>query len=144
MASVSQPDGKSLQPPHSEVQQVVLPHLWSLSETAIKIITICLVVFDGLLSSALFILAYWLRHPAEPPFLAGNWQLGPFVFHIGFHPGFAPYLSVLYFIPFIQLATFGYRGLYRVRGEFSFLEDFINILKAVTTGLLLTTMIAFF
>ncbi|MBO0723462.1 MAG: hypothetical protein J2P41_21740, partial [Blastocatellia bacterium] len=142
MASVTQSDGKF--PAHSQVEQVVLPHIWSLSDNAIKIVTTCLMIFDGLLSSALFILAYWLRHPAEPPFLPGKWQIGPIVSHIGFHPGFGPYLSVLYFVPFIQIVTFSYRGLYRVRGEFSFLDDFINIFKAISTGMLLTTMIAFF
>jgi exopolysaccharide biosynthesis polyprenyl glycosylphosphotransferase len=129
MASVTQSDGKS-------IEQVALPHLWTLSDTAIKIITISLVVFEGLLSSALFILAYWMRHPSEPPFV-GKW-------HLAFHPSFAPYLSVLYFVPFIQVAASSYRGLYRVRGEFSFIEDFINIFKATSTGFLLTTLIAFF
>src|SRR5262245_65103978 len=61
-----------------------------------------------------------------------------------FPPSFYPYLSVLYFTPLIQVGAFGYRGLYRVRGEFSFSDDFINIFKAISIGALLVTVIAFF
>jgi hypothetical protein len=146
MSSVTRPDTKAIHPPHSEVEQVALPHLWPLGDSAIKIITVCLAVFEGLLAAALFILAYWMRHSNETPFLAGEWQIGLFEVSLpyDFHPTFAPYLSVLYFVPFIQIATFGYRGMYRLRGEFSFLEDFINIFKAISIGFLMTTMIAFF
>jgi exopolysaccharide biosynthesis polyprenyl glycosylphosphotransferase len=146
MSSVTRPDTKTIHPPHSEVEQVALPQLWPLGDSAIKIITACLVVFEGLLAAALFMFAYWMRHPDETLFLAGQWRIGPFEvpFPFDFHPTFAPYLSVLYFVPLIQIATFGYRGLYRLRGEFSFIEDFINIFKAISIGLLLTTMIAFF
>ena len=34
----------------------------------------------------------------------------------GFEAHYAPYLSVLYFVPLIQAVTFWHRGLYRVRG----------------------------
>jgi exopolysaccharide biosynthesis polyprenyl glycosylphosphotransferase len=123
-------------------RQLLLP----LSDHAIKIITACLVVFDGLLAASLFILAYWIRHPGETIFLTVQWSSGPFALELpySFHSGFHPYLSVIYFIPSIQITTFWYRNLYRVRGEFSFSEDFINIFKAVSIGALLVTMIAFF
>ncbi len=119
---------------------------WPLSDLSIKIISVGLVFFDGALAALLFILAYWLRHPAEPIFIFSRIDLGLFSFSTpyGFHPAFAPYLSVLYFTPLIQIATFGYRGLYRVRGEFSFSEDFINIFKAISIGALLVTVTAFF
>jgi exopolysaccharide biosynthesis polyprenyl glycosylphosphotransferase len=117
-----------------------------LSEHAIKIITVGMVVFDGALATLLFLLAYWMRHPEEAgltlapqdPGLLSSWL--PYILPSSFDP----YLSVSYFVPFIQVASFWYRGLYRVRGEFSFSEDFINIFKAVSIGALLVTVIAFF
>lgn len=124
----------------------ILSNLWPLSEHAIKIITVGLVVLDGLLAAFFFILAFWLRHSAESPFVVTAVHLGPFScrFPVGFDPYFAPYLSVLYFVPAVQIICFWYRGLYRVRGEFSFSEDFINIFKAVSIGSLVITVIAFF
>lgn len=105
-----------------------------------------MVVFDGLLAGALFIAAFWLRHTEKPFLMWTDWQIGSLALWLpnGFQPHYAPYLSVLYFVPVIQVATFWYRGLYRVRGEFSFSEDFINIFKAVSIGALLVTMLAFF
>ncbi|MCI0664745.1 MAG: sugar transferase, partial [Acidobacteria bacterium] len=146
MSFVTRSNSKTFHSPKSDVQRAMLPQLWPLSDHAIKIITVCLVIFDGLLAAALFILAYWIRHPGESPFLAAERHLGPFVMSLpyAFHPRFAPYLSVLYFVPLIQIATFGYRGLYRVRGEFSFSEDFINIFKSISIGSLIVTFIAFF
>jgi exopolysaccharide biosynthesis polyprenyl glycosylphosphotransferase len=146
MSSISHSNSKAFPASNTETSRVVLPHLWPLSEHAIKIITISLVVFDGLLAVILFILAYWLRHPGELIFLSAQERLGPLDLTLpyAFHPSYAPYLSVLYFVPFIQVAMFGYRGLYRVRGEYSFSEDVINIFKAISIGSLLVTVIAFF
>ncbi|HKX27348.1 MAG TPA: sugar transferase [Blastocatellia bacterium] len=112
----------------------------------INLITIGLVLFDSLMAAVLFILAYCIRHPGETPFLMSPQQVGPLTLSLpyAYHPFFAPYLSVLYFVPFVQLASFSYRGLYRVRGEFSFSEDFINVFKAVSIASLLLTFIAFF
>lgn len=124
-----------------------LPHLLPFSELAIKLITGCLVIFDGLLAAVLFILAFWLRHPEKTLLVwSGAPYAGSFGFSLpeGIHADFAPYLSVLYFVPLIQIATFWYRGLYRVRGEFSFAEDFVNIFKAVSISALLVTVVAFF
>ncbi|HMB27630.1 MAG TPA: hypothetical protein VKS99_05960, partial [Blastocatellia bacterium] len=112
----------------------------------IKVISVGLVVFDGALAVLLFILAYWLRNPVEPIFTFSRIDLGFLSLSLpyAFHPSFDPYLSVLFFTPLIQVGAFGYRGLYRVRGEFSFSDDFINIFKAVSIGALLVTVIAFF
>jgi exopolysaccharide biosynthesis polyprenyl glycosylphosphotransferase len=118
-------------------------HLLPLSEPSIKLITIGLVLFDGLLATALFVLSYWLRHPGQPLFIEAQHPLLPWLPY-GFHYEFGPYLSVLYFVPLIQIAGFWYRGLYRVRGEFSFSDDVINIFKAHSVGALLVTVSAFF
>jgi exopolysaccharide biosynthesis polyprenyl glycosylphosphotransferase len=119
---------------------------WPLSEHLIKVVSVGLMVFDGALAASLFIFAYWLRLPEELVFIASRIDLGfvSFLLPYGFHPSFDPYLSVLYFTPFVHVGAFWYRGLYRVRGEFSFSDDFINIFKAITIGALLVTVIAFF
>ena len=117
--------------------------LFPLTEPSIKLITIGLVLFDGLLAMALFVLAYWLRHPGHQVWFEAQHPWLPFLPY-SFHYEFGPYLSVLYFVPFIQVALFWYRGLYRVRGEFSFSDDVINIFKAHSVGALLVTVSAFF
>ena len=134
MSLLSQSNSKTIRAAREAAHSPALPHLLPLSDHAIKFITALLVLFDGALAAGLFIAAYLLRHPGARVF----GETG------GFHPDFDPYLSVLYFVPGIQIASFWYRGLYRVRGEFSFSEDFINIFKAISTGALLVTVIAFF
>src|SRR5262247_2619715 len=149
MASLMQSDSNTLTTEKSEAK-VTVPRdrllTWPLSEYLIKVISVGLVVFDGALAVLLFILAYWLRNPEEPIFSFSRIDLGLLSLSLpyAFHPSFDPYLSVLYFTPLIQVSAFGYRGLYRVRGEFSFSDDFINIFKAISIGALLVTVIAFF
>lgn len=143
MSSLPSLNSKAIQ---ADVRRQAQPHILPLSEYSIKTITGLLVIFDGLLAGGLFILAFWLRHPEKSFLTWTEWQIGSLALWVpdGFHLHYAPYLSVLYFVPVIQVVTFWYRGLYRVRGEFSFSEDFINIFKAVSIGALLVTMLAFF
>ncbi len=143
MSLLSQSKSKAFPASTAESLRPALPHLLPFSEHTIKLITTGLVLFDGLLAAGLFILAYWIRHPNKPLFLFAQSWTG-MELPAAFHPSFDPYLSVLYFVPLIQIACFWYRGLYRVRGEFSFSEDFINIFKAVSIGSLLVTVLAFF
>src|SRR5262245_11800570 len=149
MAYLMQSDIDTLTAEQSEAK-IRGPHhrllTWPLSEHLIKVISVGLIVFDGALAVLLFILAYWLRNPVEPIFIFSRIDFGFLSLSLpyAFHPSFDPYLSVLYFAPLVHVGAFWYRGLYRVRGEFSFSEDFINIFKAVTIGALLVTVIAFF
>src|SRR5215475_4945539 len=146
MAPLLQSDSNTFAREQSEARSTVPPRkrllIWPLSEHLIKVISVGLMVFDGALAALLFILAYWMRHPEEPIFIISRIDLGFLTLSLpyAFHPSFDPYLSVLYFTPLIQVGAFGYRGLYRVRGEFSFSEDFINIFKAITIGALLVTV----
>jgi exopolysaccharide biosynthesis polyprenyl glycosylphosphotransferase len=146
MSSLSQSNSKTISAAKAEVRRPALPHILPLSEHAIRLITTFLAVADGLLAAFLFVLAYWIRNPREMIFVWAEKSLwgGSLWLPQAFQPSFAPYLSLLYFVPLIQIATFLYRGLYRVRGEFSFTEDFINIFKAVSIGALLVTVLAFF
>src|SRR5262245_49910384 len=149
MASLMQSDSNTLKAEKSEARTTAPQHrllTWPPGEHLIKVISVGLVVFDGALAVLLFIIAYWLRNPEEPIFIFSRIDLCflPLSLPYAFHPSFDPYLSVLYFTPLIQIATFWYRGLYRIRGEFSFSEDFINVFKAISIGALLVTVIAFF
>src|SRR5262247_365856 len=149
MAYLMQSDIDTLTAEQSEAK-IRGPHhrllTWPLSEHLIKVISVGLIVFDGALAVLLFILAYWLRNPVEPIFIFSRIDFGFLSLSLpyAFHPSFDPYLSVLYFTPLIQVGVFGYRGLYRIRGEFSFSDDFINIFKAISIGALLATVTAFF
>ena len=138
MSLITQPTRHRIDSPGGQPRRAAGARLFSLSEHAIKLIMAGLVGFDALLSAALFVLAYRLRH-REPVFAGPGLSS-----EAGFDPNFGPYLSVLYFVPLIQVALFWYRGLYRVRGEFSLSEDFINVFKAVSVGALLVTVLAFF
>lgn len=143
MSSLSSSNSKAIK---TDAHRQALPHILPLGEYSIKAITGLLVIFDGMLAGVLFMLAFWLRHPEKSFLLWAEWHIGSLELRLpnGFQPHYAPYLSVLYFVPVIQVITFWYRGLYRVRGEFSFSEDFINIFKAISIGALLVTMLAFF
>ena len=56
---------------------------------------------------------------------------------------FAPYGALLVFVVAIRLLSFRYYDLYRVRGEFSFVDDGIRIFKAAAIGSLLIVAAAF-
>jgi len=56
---------------------------------------------------------------------------------------FAPYAALLVFVVAIRLLSFRYCNLYRVRGEFSFVDDSIRIFKATAIGSLLIVAAAF-
>jgi exopolysaccharide biosynthesis polyprenyl glycosylphosphotransferase len=56
---------------------------------------------------------------------------------------FAPYAALLMFVVAIRLLSFRYCDLYRVRGEFSFVDDGIRIFKAAAIGSLLIVAVAF-
>src|SRR5689334_5342252 len=56
---------------------------------------------------------------------------------------FAPYGALLVFVVAIRLLSFRYCNLYRVRGEFSLVDDSIRIFKASAIGSLLIVAAAF-
>jgi len=93
-----------------------------------------LVVADALAAAYSFILAFKLREGV--PVLAGGGRLA-------WSEEFAPYGALLLFVIAIRLLSFRYCDLYRVRGEFSFVDDAIRIFKATATGSLLIVAAAF-
>lgn len=85
-----------------------------------------LVVTDALAAAGSFMLAFYARERVSV------WS-----------DRFAPYAALLVFVVVIRLLSFRYCDLYRVRGEFSFVEDAIRIFKAAAIGSLLIVAVAF-
>ncbi len=78
-------------------------------------------------------LAFYVRENASV-FAANGWA---------WSARFAPYGALLLFVVFIRLLSFRYANLYRVRGEFSFVDDGMRIFKATAVGSLLIVAAAF-
>lgn len=88
---------------------------------------------DLVIATASFMAAYYLRE-GKP-----IWANG----HIAWNRSFAPYAALLPFVLIIRLITLKYYGLYRLRGEFSFVDESVRIFKAVAIGSLLIVSAAF-
>jgi exopolysaccharide biosynthesis polyprenyl glycosylphosphotransferase len=80
-----------------------------------------------------FIFAFMIRENAAA-FAAGTWS---------WNARFAPYAALVPFVVAIRLLTLRYADLYRVRGEFSFIDDGLRIFKATAIGSLLIVAVAF-
>src|SRR5262249_28987489 len=95
-------------------------------------------VVDFAFSILAFLLAYKTRQDA-PVFIWSRLQSMP----IGIAPQFAPYFSLLIFVPFVKLFALQRYGFYKLRGEFSFSGDFFRIIKAATFSFTVLVVIAF-
>ncbi|HEY6122489.1 MAG TPA: sugar transferase, partial [Pyrinomonadaceae bacterium] len=97
-------------------------------------IKLSLVLVDILIAGSSFVIAFYLRH-------------GPSIFEQAggsiWNPRFSPYGALLVFVVPIRLLTFRYYDLYRLRGEFSLVDDAIRIFKATSIGSLLAVAAAF-
>jgi exopolysaccharide biosynthesis polyprenyl glycosylphosphotransferase len=93
-----------------------------------------LVVTDALAAAGSFMLAFYLREGFSA--VAGDGSLA-------WSNQFAPYGALLLFVVGIRLLCFRYCDLYRLRGEFSFVDDSIRIFKATAIGSLLIVAAAF-
>jgi exopolysaccharide biosynthesis polyprenyl glycosylphosphotransferase len=91
-----------------------------------------LVVTDIGLISVSFLAAFYFRHQ-QSIFQEGG----------GFSSEFAPYAVLLPFVIPIRLLLLRYYDLYRVRGEFSFVEDGGRVFKATAIGSLLIVAATF-
>jgi exopolysaccharide biosynthesis polyprenyl glycosylphosphotransferase len=97
-------------------------------------VKVSLVIADALASALSFILAFYVREGVSV-FAAGGGGV--------WSDRFAPYGALLLFVVCIRLLSFRYCNLYRVRGEFSLLDDGIRIFKATAIGSLLIVAAAF-
>ncbi|HKZ77298.1 MAG TPA: sugar transferase [Pyrinomonadaceae bacterium] len=102
----------------------------------IPAIKLALVVADALIAASCFLMASYLRNgdPILQRSASGalNWS-----------SSFAPYGALLGLVVLIRLLTMRYYDLYRLRGEFSFVEDGLRVFKATAIGSLLVVASAF-
>jgi hypothetical protein len=97
-----------------------------------------LVLIDIAISILAFIIAYKLRQ-GTPLFVWRRKSVLP----VGIWDEFEPYLSLLLFVPFVKVIVLNRYGFYKLRGAFSFSEDFVRVLKASAISLLVLVLIAF-
>ena len=92
-----------------------------------------LVVTDLLLALTAFVLAFYLRE-GKDVFQAGSfWWTG----------SFAPYAALLPIVVITRLLTLANYDLYKLRGEFSLVDEGLRIFKATAVGSLLIVAAAF-
>jgi exopolysaccharide biosynthesis polyprenyl glycosylphosphotransferase len=97
------------------------------------LVKLMLVIADGAIAGGSFALAFYLRE-GGPIFQPGSFA---------WSPDFAPYGALVPFVVLIRVLALSYYDLYRLRGEFSFVEDGIRVFKATAIGTLLIVAAAF-
>lgn len=97
-----------------------------------------LFLIDLALSVLAFVLAYKLRHNSE----LFIWKRKSF-FPVDVSTVFEPYLSLMLFVPIVKTIALRKYGLYKLRGGFSFSDDFVRIFRASTISFLVLVLIAF-
>ena len=100
----------------------------------IPAVKVGLLITDLTLTVSSFFIAFYLREGISP-------VTSEMPFHLS--AAFAPYGALLLFVVAIRLLTLRYCDLYRLRGEFSFVDDGIRVFKAVAIGSLLIVAVAF-
>ena len=95
-----------------------------------------LLLADAFIAVAAFVAAYRLR---EGGAVLLEVRRAGFVWS----EGFEPYGALLLFVLPIRLLAFAYYDLYRLRGEFSYVDDGVRIFKATAVASLLIVATAF-
>jgi exopolysaccharide biosynthesis polyprenyl glycosylphosphotransferase len=98
-----------------------------------------LVVADVAVSILVFVVSYKLRQHTDM-FL---WRPRKSFWPVGVVNDFEPYLGFLFFVPLVKVYMLRRYGMYRLRGEFSFGNDFVKICGASTLASLVLVLIAF-
>lgn len=99
-------------------------------------VRVALVVADFLIALFAFVAAFYLRHGGPVLARTTNGTLW-------WSPQFAPYGALLLIVVLIRLVTLRYYDLYRLRGEFSFFDDFVRLFKSTAIASLLIVAAAF-
>src|SRR2546421_3050647 len=97
-----------------------------------------LVAADAVVAVASFVAAYVLREGGGV--LVGLLRPG---FGIVWEPRFEPYAALLWFVVVVRLLSSAYYDLYRLRGEFSYLDECVRVFRATAVGSLLIVAWAF-
>jgi exopolysaccharide biosynthesis polyprenyl glycosylphosphotransferase len=100
----------------------------------VPFVKVGLVFADALAATVSFMLAFYIREGVSV-FAADR--------SLAWSARFAPYGALLLAVIGIRLLSFRYCDLYRIRGEFSFVDDAIRIFKATAIGSLLIVAAAF-
>jgi exopolysaccharide biosynthesis polyprenyl glycosylphosphotransferase len=95
-----------------------------------------LVVTDALIAAASFAAAFYFRQ-GGPIFQQTNGEL------FAWSNAFAPYGALVPFVILIRVLAMRYHDLYRLRGEFSFVDDGFRVFKSTAIGSLLIVAAAF-
>jgi exopolysaccharide biosynthesis polyprenyl glycosylphosphotransferase len=96
-------------------------------------VKVALVVADALAAALSFIFAFTFREGTSA-FEETSWA---------WSNRFAPYGAMLALVVLIRVLTLRSVGLYRIRGEFSFVNDSLRLFKATAIGSLLIVAVAF-
>src|SRR5437879_1482023 len=96
----------------------------------VPVVKLALVIGDVVLATLSFALGFYLRHHESMFFRGAQGALT-------WSRAFAPYAVLLPLVIPIRLLLLRYYDLYRVRGEFSFVEDIGRVFKAIAIGSLL-------
>ncbi len=102
----------------------------------IPTVKVALVLSDSLIAAAAFAGAFYLREGGP---LWVTTQNGGFAWS----GKFAPYGALIVFVVLTRLLTLRYYDLYRLRGEFSFVDDAVRLFKSTAIGSLLIVSAAF-
>ncbi|MBA3321626.1 MAG: sugar transferase [Pyrinomonadaceae bacterium] len=95
-----------------------------------------LVAIDAVIAGASFLAAFYWR---EGERIAANVGDG----RVTWSAEFAPYAAVLLFVVPVRLLAHAYYDLYRLRGEFSYVEDGVRVFKATAVASLLIVAVTF-
>jgi exopolysaccharide biosynthesis polyprenyl glycosylphosphotransferase len=103
----------------------------------VPVVKAALVLADAALAAAAFGAAYAVRE--------GGRLLTGFSLARGFawESHFEPYAALLWFVVLVRLVSNAYYDLYRMRGEFSYLDECVRVFRATAVGSLLIVAWAF-
>src|ERR1043165_8871436 len=99
-----------------------------------------LVAADACVAVASFVAAYVVR---EGGAVAGGWTLARLREGVWWSAQFQPYAALLWFVVVVRLLSAAYYDLYRLRGEFSYLDECVRVFRATAVGSLLVVAWAF-
>ncbi len=96
-------------------------------------VKILIIAVDALLASLCFVIAFYFRL-GEGVLSQTAWA---------WNKSFVPYAGILFFVIPIRVAMLAYQRMYRLQGAFSYIAEFIKVVKAISIGSLLIIAITF-
>jgi exopolysaccharide biosynthesis polyprenyl glycosylphosphotransferase len=96
-----------------------------------------LVAADAIVAAVSFLAAFYLREGAH---VITGWDAAG---RLVWSEEFAPYAAVLVFVVPVRVLAHAYYDLYRLRGEFSYVDDLLRVFRATAVASLLIVAVAF-